>query len=168
MVRCGPAENVAKREDRDGLAAEPERTAASIVAAIGTHIFCAFHVTDIAAAERESFVPDIATQDAVPGGARHGFFRAASNWPMRAGGATWSAPARSMARSGMLGTTQLAGSWTKPSPPASRIRFNPTAPSSPEPVRTIPIVAAPNASAADVIAWSIEGRYTSFGAGCCK
>ena len=67
MVRYRPVEDVTQCEYRNGLTAEPERTEAPIVAAIGTHVFSAFHVTDIAAAERESFVPHIATQNAVLG-----------------------------------------------------------------------------------------------------
>ncbi len=58
---------------------------------------------------------------------------------MRSGLPTTSAPACCSARSGMLGTMQLATSWTKPSPPASRICFKPSEPSFPMPVSTTPI-----------------------------
>ena len=67
MIPWRPAESVAKCEYRNGLAAEPERAEAPIVAAIGTHVFGARDVTDIAAAERESFMRDVATQNAVLG-----------------------------------------------------------------------------------------------------
>jgi len=73
------------------------------------HLLGARDVADVARSNRELAMTRAAAQQIL---ADHDAFRTARNWPMRSGEATWSAPARSIARSGMLATTQLSGSCT--------------------------------------------------------
>jgi hypothetical protein len=86
-----PAEELVERKDGHVLAAEFEQSETAVRGAIDAHVLSAFDMPDVAAAERVSFRPDIAAENALVGGrarACHDFFRSASIWPIRAGDAT--------------------------------------------------------------------------------
>ena len=106
------ADEFAQRVDGNVRAPAREHADATVVARLRAHLFRARHESDVLAAQRVLVRAGEAAEESVECVRVHDALRAASSAPMRAGAATQSAPARSIARDGMLPTTHVAGSWT--------------------------------------------------------